>query len=149
MYIAGVTNKDTITKLLTTLPSSYQAIKEVIFNQPERTITSVIAAPRQHAGIIQKVPVLEGKSSGGKFWRKPNALQHPFQRFDRKTKREICWYCAKPGCFLYLNVMKLRQRGDSTQFIAYHIFRDSPDPWVSVFFFRNYIKEPRRYFRLC
>ena len=103
MYIAGVTNKDTITKLLTTLPSSYQAIKEVIFNQPERTITSVIAAPRQHARIIQKVPVLpflEGKSSGGKFWGKPNALQHPFQRFDRKTKSEICWYCAKPGFLL-------------------------------------------------
>jgi len=47
---------------LTGLPATYQIVKEIIFNQPDRTITSVIAALRRHAEIIQ--PDLAAISTG-------------------------------------------------------------------------------------
>ena len=46
-----LSNEDFITKLLTGLPATYQIVKKIIFNQPDRTITSIIAALRRHAEI--------------------------------------------------------------------------------------------------
>ena len=44
-----LTDEDVITKLLTALPPTYNAVKEVMFHQPDRTVSSVIAALRRYA----------------------------------------------------------------------------------------------------
>lgn len=47
-------DEDVITKLLTALRLQHTILlKEIIFNQPDRTIATVIAALRRHAEIIQ------------------------------------------------------------------------------------------------
>ena len=53
----GLTDEDIITKLLTGLPAQFQVVKKVIFNQPDRTVTSVIAALRRHAEITNGKPI--------------------------------------------------------------------------------------------
>jgi len=57
-----LSDEDIITKLLTGFPATYHMFKEIIFNQPVRTITSVIAALRRHAEITQ--PDLTAASTG-------------------------------------------------------------------------------------
>ena len=51
-----LTDEDITTKLLTALPSQYQVVEEVICNQPDRTIISVIASLRRHAEITHENP---------------------------------------------------------------------------------------------
>ena len=58
--LAGIkqelTNEDIRTKLLTILPSLYQVVNEVMFNQPDRTIILVIASLRRQAEITYENP---------------------------------------------------------------------------------------------
>jgi len=65
-HLANISQKlsdeDIITRLLISLPAIYHIVKQIIFNQPDRTITSVIAALRRHAEITQ--PDLAAASTG-------------------------------------------------------------------------------------
>ena len=49
-----LTDEDVITNPLTTLLSSYNVAKEVIYNRPNRTVALVIASLRRHWGFYQK-----------------------------------------------------------------------------------------------
>jgi len=132
-----LSNEDVITKLLTGLPAIYQVVKEIIFNQPDRTITSVIAALRRHAEITQ--PNLAAAPSGntgatgnaGETTISRGLYSNSgrggrghgrFKRFGqqnggiKRTESDICWYCSKKGhqqrnCHLKQKAMKYRKNG--------------------------------------
>ena len=114
-------HKDTITKFLTTL-SSYQVIKEIIFNQPERTITQHSINMRESFKRLKGpgATLFRGLLLASLRWKilgKVERTETPILKVrSQKEKREIWWYSAQPGhrqqnCFLQLQVMKLRQRG--------------------------------------
>jgi len=85
----------------------------VIFNQPNHTVSTVIAALRRHTEIIRlEAPpeptggttvsrgLYAGKSryrgQRGQTGQKGQQSQTRFQR-NRQDTQGVCWYCAKPG----------------------------------------------------
>ena len=52
----GLTDEDIIDQLLSSLPSTFQVAKEMVFYQLDRTVSSVIAALHKHAEIVHLNP---------------------------------------------------------------------------------------------
>jgi len=104
-----LSDEDTITKLLTGLPATYHIVQEIIFNQPGRTITSVIAALCRHAEITQPdlAATSTGNAGGTTISRGLYSGRGGRDRFNKfgqhrntgikRTDSDICWYCSKKG----------------------------------------------------
>ena len=62
-YVKQKLPDEDVTKILTALPPAYHVVKEIISNQPDRTIATVIAVLRRHAEIVQ--PDAPSNPTGG------------------------------------------------------------------------------------
>ena len=129
-----LSDEDIIDQILSSLPTTYQVTKEMIFNQQDRTISSVIAALHRHAEIVHPTTGPPEPTSGATNTRGLYAGRKPYQRPNRQGRSQAqgqsqgqsqtqgkntdttCWYCGNTGrrqkeCFLKQIVMKLRERG--------------------------------------
>ena len=135
-----LTDDDIMTKMLSALPSTHQTVKEIIFNQPNRTITSVITSLRQHVEITHAKtiapeatttatappePTLGATNTRGLYHssnrRPPNRRSYQRQQDEEpQDDRGLCWYCGRPGhredqCFIKERARSLRQRHQDRQ----------------------------------
>jgi len=145
-----LSDEDIITKLLAGLPATYHIVKEIIFNQPGRTITSVIAALRRHAEITQ--PDLAATSTGnaggtttsrGLYSNSGQGGRGRFRKFGqhrnsgtgiKRTESDICSKKGYPqrNCHWKQKVMKYRKKWPSRNPCGSQYGRTTAAPQVST-----------------